>query len=130
MSDNRLPGWFKNKPSDDGDGGEKLNDQLAAAAAVTIAERSEACALHIRHAARLYLGALRAMGEATLRFEELKGFGLDDLGFAPFGPVDGLAISYRDLAVSLVRAGYLAADDPLVEGIDLDDPPADLGTAG
>ena len=129
MSDNRLPGWFKNKPSDDGEGA-KLNDQLAAAAAVTIAERSEACALHIRHAARLYLGALRAMGEATLRFDELKEFGLDDLGSAPFGPVDGLATSYRDLAVSLVRAGYLTAEDPLVVGIDLDDPPVDPGPVG
>lgn len=131
MSDNRLPGWFKNKPADDGDGdGAKLNDQLKKAAATTIAERTEACALHIRLAAAKFLEALREMGAATLRFEELKTFGLDDIGSNPFGPVAGLAREYRQFAQSLVRGGYLSVEDPLVAGIELDEPPADPGPAG
>ncbi|MFO0799191.1 MAG: hypothetical protein U0804_17115 [Gemmataceae bacterium] len=129
MADNRLPGWFKSKPADDGDDRAKLNDQLAAAAAVTIAEKTQGCALHIRLAAMKYLEALREMGAASVRFEELQSFGLD-VGSCPFGPVEGLATTYREFAISLVRGGVISAEDPLVADIDLDDPPADPVNAG
>jgi hypothetical protein len=70
----------------------------------------------VSRSARLYLVALREMGGAAVRADELRELGLP-IESSPFGTAESLAEQYRRIAHSAVASGLIPPTDPLVADV-------------